>query len=62
MIQKHKTMVQCPFCDENVSSLFYNAAESGVMKKLKGYGLCKSCLRIYRIKIEEVKTIDGGLK
>lgn len=62
MIQKHKTIIQCNYCNENVSSIFYNKAETGTMQKLKGYGLCKTCFRIYKIHTEEIKFVDGGLR
>ena len=49
----HKTLTTCPYCEENISSLFFNT-KGGVMTKLKGFGICKKCNHIYKIKIEEI--------
>lgn len=58
MIQKHNNLMQCPYCDENISSIFYNSAQSGTLTRLKHHAICKKCFRIYRISIQEVQKVE----
>jgi len=53
-VKKHRRGINCKQCGEILFGVFAYAGKNSTLKKIQGFGYCRSCEELFKVKLEVV--------